>query len=110
MNRKDLLRSVDMFEGLSEIDLDELAAEVIERRYPREQIVFAQGDVGTAMYIVAEGHVHIFLPGASAVALKDLARGDYFGELALFDDKPRSASARADTDVIALELTRATLS
>jgi len=112
MNRKELLRSVDMFEGLSEADLDELAGEVIERRYGKNQVLFAQGDVGTAMYIVAEGSVNIFLPGpaASRVSLKNLARGDYFGELALFDDKPRSASALATSDTIVIELTRATLS
>jgi uncharacterized membrane protein len=112
MNRKELLRSVDMFEGLNEDDLDELAGEVIERRCAKGQVVFEQGNAGTAMYIVAQGGVNIFLPGPakSRVSLKDLARGDYFGELALFDDKPRSASAVATTDVVLIELTRETLS
>jgi uncharacterized membrane protein len=102
-----------MFEGLNEEDLDELAGEVLERRFTKGQVVFEQGDLGTAMYIVAQGSVNIFLPGPakSRVSLKDLARGDYFGELALFDDKPRSASALATTtDVVLIELTRATLS
>jgi uncharacterized membrane protein len=113
MNRKDLLRSVDMFEGLSEPDLDELAGEVIERRFTKGQVVFSQGDHGTAMYIVAQGGVNIFLPGPHShrVSLKDLSRGDYFGELALFDDKPRSASALATaTEVVLIELTRDVLS
>jgi CRP/FNR family cyclic AMP-dependent transcriptional regulator len=44
------------------------------------------------------------------VSLKDISRGEYFGELALFDDKPRSASALATTDAVLLELSRATLS
>jgi uncharacterized membrane protein len=113
MNRKELLRSVDMFEGLDEQDLNELAGEVHERRFTKDQIVFTQGDHGTAMYVVAQGGVNIFLPGTAEhrVSLKDLGRGDYFGELALFDDKPRSASAVATSgEVVLLELTRAVLS
>jgi uncharacterized membrane protein len=52
------------------------------------------------------------LPGDASrrVSLKDIARGEYFGELALFDDKPRSASALATTDAVLVELTRDTLS
>jgi uncharacterized membrane protein len=102
-----------MFEGLDEHDLDELAGEVHERRVGKGQIVFAQGNHGTAMYVVAQGSVNIFLPGEHdhRVSLKDLGRGDYFGELALFDDKPRSASAVATSaDVVLIELTREVLS
>jgi uncharacterized membrane protein len=72
----------------------------------------AQGDPGSEMYIVASGHVNIFLPGESSrrISLKDIAHGEYFGELALFDDKPRSASALATTDAVLLALSRETLS
>src|SRR4051812_21685793 len=64
------------------------------------------------MYIVADGHVNIHLPGEASrrVSLKDIARGEYFGELALFDDKPRSASALATTEAVLLALSRETLS
>src|SRR4051812_4726919 len=64
------------------------------------------------MYIVADGHVNIHLPGDGSmrVSLKDISRGEYFGELALFDDKPRSASALATTDAVLVELSRDTLS
>jgi CRP/FNR family transcriptional regulator, cyclic AMP receptor protein len=56
--------------------------------------------------------VTIFLPGEASrrISLKDVAKGEYFGELALFDDKPRSASALATTDAVLLELSRDTLS
>ena len=71
-----------------------------------------QGDAGTSMYIVADGHVNIHLPGEASrrISLKDITRGEYFGEIALFDDKPRSASALATTDATLLELDRETLS
>ena len=53
--------------------------------------IFHQGDAGTPMFIVATGHVNIHLPGEASqrVSLKDITVGEYFGELALFDDKPR---------------------
>jgi uncharacterized membrane protein len=85
---------------------------VTRRPFRAGQMIFNQGDTGSEMYIVARGHVNIHLPGEGSrrVSLKDIARGEYFGELALFDDKPRSASALATTDALLLELTRATLS
>jgi uncharacterized membrane protein len=56
--------------------------------------------------------VNIHLPGENSrrVSLKDITVGEYFGELALFDDKPRSASALATTEALLLELSRETLS
>jgi uncharacterized membrane protein len=108
----DLLRSIPMFEGLSQEDLDHLAGTLVERRLQGGEMIFDQGDKGTEMYIVAQGHVNIHLPGENSrrVSLKDISVGEYFGELALFDDKPRSASALATTDALLLELSRETLS
>src|SRR5262249_31114471 len=108
----DLLRSIPMFEGLAQEDLDHLGNTLVERRLKGGQMIFDQGDKGTEMYIVAAGHVNIHLPGENSrrVSLKDISVGEYFGELALFDDKPRSASALATTDALLLELSRETLS
>ncbi len=108
----DLLRSIPMFEGLSGDDLDHLAKDLVERRLKGGEMIFHQGDTGTEMYIVAAGHVNIHLPGEQSrrVSLKDITVGEYFGELALFDDKPRSASALATTDALLLELSRDVLS
>jgi len=100
-----------MFEGLGNDDLVALAKSLAERPYKAGQLVMSQGDAGTSMFIVASGHVNIFLPGEASrrISLKDVAEGEYFGELALFDDKPRSASALATTDAVLLELDRTTL-
>ena len=108
----DLLRSIPLFEGLAQEDLDLLASTLVERPFSSGQMIFHQGDAGTEMYIVASGHVNIHLPGESSrrVSLKDITVGEYFGELALFDDKPRSASALATTEATLLELSRETLS
>jgi CRP/FNR family transcriptional regulator, cyclic AMP receptor protein len=108
----ELLRSIPLFEGLDEEDLRELAASVRARPFRGGQMIFNLGDSGTEMFIVADGQVNIHLPGDASrrVSLKDIARGEYFGELSLFDDKPRSASALATTDAVLLELSRETLS
>jgi uncharacterized membrane protein len=112
MDRQALLRTIPMFEGLDDEDLDALAGSLVERQFPAGKLIFNLGDPGDAMYIIADGHVNIHLPGEASrrVSLKDIARGEYFGELALFDSKPRSASALATTDATLLELARETLS
>jgi CRP/FNR family cyclic AMP-dependent transcriptional regulator len=63
------------------------------------------------MFLVTNGVVAIYLPaeGGKKVLLKEVHVGQYFGELSLFDDKPRSASAEATTDADLLELERDTL-
>lgn len=111
MDAKPLLRSIALFEGLAEDDIDALAGALERRTFDAGAMIFAQGDAGTAMYIVASGNVNIYLPSSVShrISLNDIARGEYFGELALFDDKPRSASALATTDTVLLELRRATL-
>lgn len=112
MDHADLLRTIPMFEGLREDDLRELGHRLTERRFAAGDAIMHQGDRGNAMYIIASGHVNIFLPGEASrrVSLKDVARGEYFGELSLFDDQPRSASALATTAAVLLELSRETLS
>jgi CRP/FNR family transcriptional regulator, cyclic AMP receptor protein len=106
-----LLRSIPMFDGLSDQDLSELAQTLERRGFPAGASVFEMGEQGSAMYLVESGDVNIHLPGDGSrrISLKDLASGEYFGELALFDHMPRSASALATTDTVLLELSRATL-
>ena len=106
-----LLRSIPLFEALSDDDVGALAQTLERRTYQAGTLIFAQGDRGSAMYIVDSGDVNIHLPGEASrrISLKDIARGEYFGELALFDEKPRSASALATTDAVLFELQRDTL-
>jgi CRP/FNR family transcriptional regulator, cyclic AMP receptor protein len=111
MNTAELLRSTTMFEGLELQDLEELAAELKSRKLDAGDLVFNQGDSGDTMYFVASGQVNIFLPTTNLrpVSLADVEVGQYFGEMALFDDKPRSAGARAVRDTVVYELGRGVL-
>jgi len=112
MRHSDLLAQIPLFEGLSDADREALAQKLQERSYKQGETVFAKGDQGSSMYIVLSGAVQIFLPppegdaDGQRVVLKDSRTGEYFGELSLFDDKPRSASVEATVETTLLELTR----
>jgi CRP/FNR family cyclic AMP-dependent transcriptional regulator len=110
LNHADLLAQISLFEGLSDEDRAALALRMQERTYKAFEPVFSMGEKGSSMYIVLSGAVQIFLPpkdqDGERVALKDARTGEYFGELSLFDDKPRSASVEATVDTTLLELTR----
>lgn len=111
MNSASLLRSVALFEGFSDEDLAALAEAMETRAFESGSVVFTQGEAGHTMYVVQSGRINIYLQdgAAPAIPLRDAAPGDFFGELALFDEKPRSASARATTDSVLLELQHAKL-
>ena len=110
MDRSDLLARIPLFKGLTPEDRHALGKRLTERSYGRAEPIFNLGDTGTSMYLVVAGSVHIYLPppnpGDSQVGLKMLRAGDHFGELSLFDDKPRSASAAAMEPTTLLELSR----
>jgi CRP-like cAMP-binding protein len=62
--------------------------------------IFKEGDQGTSMYIVLEGEVEIYvIINGQEVHLSSMKGGDFFGEMALFREKPRSACARVVKDV-----------
>jgi CRP/FNR family transcriptional regulator, cyclic AMP receptor protein len=108
----DLLAQIPLFESLAPSDCEALAATLNTRSFGKGDTVFASGDIGSSLYVVRSGKVRIFLPrrpGSDEVLLKLSAAGAYFGELSLFDDKPRSASVQALEDTVLLELTREAL-
>ena len=109
MQRHELLERVHLFRGLSDDARMSLSQRLVEKRFLSGELVFAKGDSGSAMYLVLSGKVEIFLPpegGADRVDLKEVTEGEHFGELSLFDDKPRSASVEAKSDCTLLELSR----
>jgi CRP-like cAMP-binding protein len=103
------LASVPLFGALTQDELTRLAARVRQRSYPRGQIIFVEGDPGAALCVIVAGRVRIYLDdraGREAV-LNVYGPGEHFGELALLDGEPRSASAVAQEDCEVLWLERA---
>ena len=91
------LRGVPFFAALSLEEVVELSERLVVRRFSAGQIVFHLGDPGGLLYIITSGKVkisHSNLDGQEAL-LAILGKGDFFGELALLDDAPRSATAEA---------------
>jgi CRP/FNR family cyclic AMP-dependent transcriptional regulator len=82
---------------LSSLEINFLSSLSRERKYGPLQVIFREGELGNEMYVVLEGRVMIskFIPGAGEEALAFLERGGYFGEMALIDNQPRSADAKA---------------
>lgn len=91
------LRSVPFFSELPHTELLELSRSVVRRRYSAGQVVFHLGDPGGLLYVVESGKIKIYLPNSEGqeMTLAILGEADFFGELALFDDSPRSATAEA---------------
>jgi CRP/FNR family transcriptional regulator, cyclic AMP receptor protein len=99
---EELLSKVPAFIDLTAKELKEVAAIVHRREYRTSEPVFSQGDPGLGMYIIQSGEVAITITGRDGnerelVALND---GDFFGELALLDESPRSANARCKTECL----------
>lgn len=84
---------------LSNMEIHFLTSLSKEERFAAGEVIFREGDPGNKLYVVLEGKVRISksIPGAGEEALAFLERGSYFGEMALIDQLPRSADARAHT-------------
>ncbi len=100
---------VDLFKerGLSAAEMKLLATFSSEEKFREGSMIFREGEKGDKLYIVLDGRVRIskFIPGVGEEALTVLDRGDFFGEMALIDDKPRSADAKAhDGDATVLRI------
>ncbi len=83
--------------GLSAGELRLLAAFSGEELYNRDETIFQEGAEGEKLYIILDGKVRIskHIPGVGEEALAILEKGDFFGEMALVDNEPRSADAKA---------------
>jgi CRP-like cAMP-binding protein len=88
-----LLSRAPLFAGLPRRLLGRLAAQFFEKGYEAGDVVFHQGDPGKGLFLVRDGAVVITLGPPPGEVLRTLGPGDCFGELALIDDFPRSASA-----------------
>jgi CRP/FNR family transcriptional regulator, cyclic AMP receptor protein len=97
--RVDLAAKRKLFaeQKLSNLEINFLTTLSREKQFPAHQVIFREGESAHEMYVVLEGRVMIskFIPGAGEEALAFIERGGYFGEMALIDNAPRSADAKA---------------
>jgi CRP-like cAMP-binding protein len=94
----ELLRRVGLFESLSEHDIRLLAESLTERTFSEGDVILNQGERGVDFYVIGEGTVNYSVNGND---VGSGGPGDYFGELALVNNRPRAATVTAATDVTA---------
>jgi len=102
-----LLKKMELFHGLSSLEIVQVSKRVTHRKVDAGEVVIEQGSVGSSLFIVRSGHL------VASVAKRDgqevlgeFGPGDHFGEIALIDHGPRSAEIRATSPAELLELTR----
>jgi predicted MFS family arabinose efflux permease len=98
----DLLRGIPIFAPLPPPTLEELASSLVPVEVPAGSRVFAQGDDGDRFYVIGEGEVDVSIDGR---AIRTEGPGEYFGEIALLHETPRTATvvAKGDARLYALE-------
>lgn len=94
----EFFRKVSIFDGLKKYDVGKLITAMYHRTYESGDIICPEGEIGKALFIIREGAVAIsrkagLLSGEKIIS--SLKSGDFFGEMALLEEKPRSATAKA---------------
>ncbi len=102
------LAETTLFGMLDAEALQPLAARAVLRRYRRGQLIFYQGDPALSLFVLLEGGLKVYVTSddGDTMLLVTLHPPDVVGEISLLDGEPRSASAEALTDSVALELGR----
>jgi len=95
-----VLRRVPLFSQLSAVELQRVVDVARERAYPRNSVILFEDDPGDALFVVATGQVKVVLIGEDGreVILSVMGPGEFFGEMSLLDDEPRSAHVIAMED------------
>lgn len=107
IDRIQFLKTVPFFNELSNWQMKKVTEIVFERTYEAGELIFEQGQPGAALFLIIEGQVSVEMYKDHFTAtLAVLEKGAFFGEMALLDEAPRSASARALEPTKALALYR----
>lgn len=95
--KKQFLHSLELFADLKNVELGTIAQALHARTYRAGEVVFVEGDIGRALFILESGKVEITRtgPGGVPLVLYTLVPGEFFGEMALLESLPRSATATA---------------
>lgn len=103
-----MLKNVDLFANLPDQALESLSAYAKRRRYPKNTIILMEGDACNHFYVVETGTLKVFVEDANGrqATLNILGPGEHFGELALIDGAPRSASVMTVTDAELLAISQ----
>ena len=100
-----LLRSVELFDGLTDDDLNEVAAICTERQFKKGDILATQGEFGRELYIISAGLVEVAIREQIAPRIVvNLGIGQLIGEMSLVDRGPRSATVKSVHDLTIVQV------
>ncbi|MDD5066557.1 MAG: cyclic nucleotide-binding domain-containing protein [bacterium] len=107
----EILKNINIFTGLTPYERTKIAKFFRQQSYDPKARIMKEGDAGDRMYVIKSGAVKISkqITDKEEQVLANLVDGDFFGEMALLDNSPRSASVYAVSKVVMLELYRASL-
>ena len=102
------LKASRLFSSFERETLVEIIASTELRSYEVGDIIVTEGEDGSSLFLIVEGTVRVFtrVDDGSNLQLAELGPGDFFGEVSLLSDKPRTATITASTQVTAIELER----
>lgn len=103
-----VLKRAPLFQTLNNRQLERLARRFVERTYEAGDTIVTQGKGGEGFFVITSGAADVIRkrPDGSEVVVNELEEADFFGELALLDDGPRTASVVATEPTECLVLTR----
>jgi len=106
LGRRALLRQLPLFAGLTEDELAGIADDLTRRCFHEGEPIFYQGDSGCRLYLIESGQVRIYVQSEDGheLSVSVISVGDVFGEMAVIDGQPRSASAVAMERTVVLSL------
>jgi CRP/FNR family transcriptional regulator, cyclic AMP receptor protein len=105
------LREVLLFKDIAAEEEGAVWARLEERRLRRGEVLFREGDAGKELFFIRSGTVIVskHVKGRVEQVLARLGPGDFFGEMSLFDDQPRSATIQAESETVMYGLDRSNL-
>ena len=98
----DILKRVPLFSELDNRELQQIATSMRERRFKAGDVVTQEGSGGVGFFVVEEGEAEVDVGGESRGSI---GPGDYFGEIALINESPRTATLTAKTDMLCYGMT-----
>ena len=98
----EMLKRVPLFSELDNRELEQIATSMRERRFRAGDVVTQEGSGGVGFFVVEEGEAEVNVGGE---ARGTIGPGDYFGEIALINESPRTATLTARTDMLCYGMT-----
>ena len=102
------LREIPLFSEMDEQEVADIRAIMQEMRFRPGQVIIREGEMGDLFYVITEGHAEVLIRDADGaeLILHEVGPGDFFGELSMLTNEPRSARIRAVDSVSTLALER----